>query len=717
MKKGIQIKINGIWVNLEEDFEIDFKQTSFVFNDQGTFSFPFEIPLKANPLLVKNIADPFGKIYLSDLDYSDAEIWFDEILLYRGIVRTDDEVDIEDTLPFTFTANGGDFLSRIDKLNMRDVPLDRDIKLGYVVKTAFTSVNVPVGPSLPLCVTWQISLPKHIFMNYTESNVSAPYPASPYCNVRVCGNNGLGQYKILDAHRPYSGVCFYVMYFLHCLFQHLHIPVDDSSLYDADGRFRFEDLNRLAFFNTQCHSVEKGEPFNVILQQLRDEDFLGPEFELFQRAVHAFGYIERHAGDYSYTAVNVYATNENFPEGKVKELLDDLSSAFGLRFVYDGYAGRIHTVLLRDVFTSRDICALDVPIIDMSLTQTRARRIRLTYGVEDDTAFNYSDYSNLSEYPDYASIIAQGASVFDTRCFLDRKTGNTYRIKVNKETGRDPSFFEVGGFGDYVSGAIEGEDEETVKIGFAPVILNDVTKHMKTDAGEVYSQGQVLAAYTDVELKPEDIFNGEVQTVAVMSSFAPNVTVTFPEITARCPENYDLESGGDAPLQSYDAGYTLGVMRGPGNTARLEYPYPNYDGEGNSSFAFVESTYAFTADSCNNHGLFYDYNGMEPGGVEQEGRFSLKLTARKFDEKGQPLPIDTNYENRGLVSAFLSEYLYFMANKKTIVLSVDMTLSQIINIDFSKRYRIGDYVGFINEISYTLATDGVHNVEIELFAL
>ena len=124
------------------------------------------------------------------------------------------------------------------------------------------------------------------------------------------------------------------------------------------------------------------------------------------------------------------------------------------------------------------------------------------------------------------------------------------------------------------------------------------------------------------------------------------------------------------------------------------------------------ANYAFTADSCDNFGRFFDYNGTEEGGVDQSGRFSLKLVAEK-----EGYPIGDNYRNRGLVSKFLSEYLYFMAHKKTVMLTVKMSITQIINIDFLKRYRIGNYVGFINKVSYSLTPNGIEDITIELYTL
>ena len=175
---------------------------------------------------------------------------------------------------------------------------------------------------------------------------------------------------------------------------------------------------------------------------------------------------------------------------------------------------------------------------------------------------------------------------------------------------------------------------------------------------------------------------------------------------------YDTESNDEPPLRSYDAGYTLGIMRGPGNESGVEYPQLNYDGEGNDSWVQTVGSYAFTSDSCDMYGRYFDYNGTEAGGADQSGRFSLKLVAEK-----DGFPIGDSYKNRGLVAKFLSEYLYFMAHKKTIVLTVKMGITQIINIDFLKRYKIGEYVGYINKVSYTLSSTGMEDVEIELYTL
>lgn len=100
-------------------------------------------------------------------------------------------------------------------------------------------------------------------------NVSVPYPEAPFCNARICyAHYGLdadgktssakaeynencvwedyGPIWTLEADRPQSGICFYVLFFLDCLFEHLGLSFDNSAL------TAIEDFRRLCFFTTKC---------------------------------------------------------------------------------------------------------------------------------------------------------------------------------------------------------------------------------------------------------------------------------------------------------------------------------------------------------------------------------------------------------------------------------------------------------------------------------
>ena len=113
-------------------------------------------------------------------------------------------------------------------------------------------------------------------------NVSQPYPLKKYCNSKIAyahhdaeynseskiweskddiikadkRQRGVAEdkspYWVLDADRPASGICFYVAYFLECLFKKLGVA------YDMTALTNIEDFNYLAFFSTQCHYDTRG---------------------------------------------------------------------------------------------------------------------------------------------------------------------------------------------------------------------------------------------------------------------------------------------------------------------------------------------------------------------------------------------------------------------------------------------------------------------------
>ena len=727
---GIQIKINGKWAYLPDDFSLSLEQTSPVFNDQGTFSFPFEIPLEPNREIFQNIADPYGDIYLNDIDKMPAEIWFMGVMLYRGKIETDSEIEFEESVPLTFISGNSDFMDRIEEINARDVPLDQQIKLGYLVSEAESEK-----------VRNKVNLPDYVMMNYTEYNVSEPYPIKTYCNVRVCMSNADGYYKVLDAKRPYSGVCFYVMYFIDCLFKYLNLTVKRNDMGEV------EDMNRLVFFTTQCHVTQSEDRREIPLSEIMRKDFLGPNFQLklWSRSSRpGVADTEISTNEFKYYAYDLYATNENFPDVSAKDIIEDLKNAFGIKFIFDSYTNEISVIYIKDVLEDKEEEILTPEeILDFSLKREKIQGERLTYGEDNDDAFNYDDYNLTKQYDNYQEILNDGISSFDRYCKIDKTTGNAYRVKVNKQTGGDPSLFEVGGFRDYIYPK-DADSPEDITINFKPIITNYVSAELLADGGitknvnsrsdfssrsntrppttmerpgntnPLDTKSRLEAVFVDVELE-----NGTEIDKNISEGYAyfrrgstEGYLMRYIYLRALCPELFDTESNDESPLRSYDAGYSLGIMRGPGNESSIEISDTNYDGEGNDTWIQTVGSYAFTSDSCDCYGRMYDYNGLEEGGADQSGRFSLKLTAEK-----DGYSIDGEYSKRGLVSKFLSEYIYFKENRKTIILSVRLSITQIIGINFLKKYRIGQFIGFINKISYTLGVNGLTDVTIELYTI
>lgn len=708
--KGIQLKLSGEWVALPEDFSLKLSQTNPLFNDDGVFSFPFEVPLEPNRVLFKNIADPFGDIELKEFDGMEAELWFNGVLLYKGITETDEEIEIEDSIPMRFLSGNGDFMKRIEGLNAQDIPLDREIKLGYVVTKAIAPPS-STGSSR----NDTVNFPEGIMMNYTNYNISNPYPIGVFCNARVCTSNENGKYKTLEAKRPFSGVCFYVMYLLDLLFDTLKISVSRNDL------GLMEDMSRLAFFTTKCESYLSEEEVTVPLSEIRSKDFAGEEFKVVLHRNREGRAEEVHVetNSFTYKKRDMFATNKNFPDISITDVIEDFNTAFGVRFIQDVRSNSISILYLKDIFKSEEIVEIGNTILSYGVNKRKNANILLTYGVSDNTAFNYDDYRFVKEYDGYKLVLAAGISSFSRDCAIDKLTGNAYRVKVNKETGGDPSLFEVGGYRDYEIGEKETEEKQSLSINFAPVMVNDTTGGDKYHAGRrdrsaarasgTDNTDQTFAVFADVELISAEVFDGELYTF--MDGTRKDYKYGYVYLKANAPEQYDKESEDESPLRTYDGGYTLGIMRGPGSDSKVEY-VEDYDGEGNASWVQTAANYAFTSDSCDNFGRFFDYNGTEAGGADQSGRFSLKL-----DPVKEGFPIDSNYAQRGLVSKFLSEYLYFLAHRKTVLIEVDMNIVQLINLDMMKRHKIGDFVGFINSISYSMTVNGMEDVTIEMYTL
>lgn len=62
-------------------------------------------------------------------------------------------------------------------------------------------------------------------------------------------------YYILEADRMQSGICFYVLYFLDCLFNALGLNYDNEDLLSVG------DMKRLCFFTTHCkYDIERKYP-------------------------------------------------------------------------------------------------------------------------------------------------------------------------------------------------------------------------------------------------------------------------------------------------------------------------------------------------------------------------------------------------------------------------------------------------------------------------
>ena len=690
-----------------------------------------------------------------------------------------------------------------------------------------------------------VNVPEEVtsFINVSSeygSTVNSPYKNEqgqtvpwPFCNARVCYKHyaldksdnestadwtvmpkdgkyqyeDYGPYWVLDAKRPQSGVCFYVLYFLDCLFDHLGVTFDKQALMDIN------DFRHLCFFTTHCkyYTEPTGKTlsgFDAINEWLDSRGCGGrlsvddPEeknldsFVVAQLGEYEVGKddVEQIKASGTITTRSItadiqamYANSDNFPDVSVQEVLDAMEAAFGIRFHYDYEQNKVTAYLLRSVFRDTDnILDFHGQVVSMRKMTEKITGFRQKYSAEgtDREQEQYirrqkRDYNtdfDYREYPEGRTVIDktytqifQNISANDMNVYVDQTTGNAYRIKVDKDaaTASDlrPVLFEVGALHGISVGDCSPENEDYVKeykIGFQPIMFNDANYYQELLAAQgsvnvqtpqgtkrltVKSNAQpVLAAYVDEDMEHEFVpqkINNVITNVLVDIYLTENLETV---------ESYDPSGteDGNSPLQHYDWGLAVAMMRGGGTDMKVQQYDYDYDGFANSKWRTVAGLYALATDSIDQMGNEYDYNGVSEGLGGGE-RFSLKVTGYKpfrYKYVGDSLKIstdprewgdaswlvpcsndivnlvthqvETKIRTRGLYDTFMSELCFFLLNRKKYKINVLTTVAQIADIKnhWLSRWRIGQKVGYINKVRCQLAVDReTREAEIEFYAI
>lgn len=236
-----------------------------------------------------------------------------------------------------------------------------------------------------------------------------------------------------------------------------------------------------------------------------------------------------------------------------------------------------------------------------------------------------------------------------------------------------PSLFEYAGYMDAEDGDCTGEEEtiETVTVGFKPAIMNDL--NMDAERGKNGTppvKKQRFALFVDESMQPRrcnylnpedhDYFNdpqniylvdalyfdgspassmkadgivkpGEFAVRSDMYAHLDNATAKIRysqwsvsvttdimfdidgHINEGCrlylQDNFEPNEDGVNPIEKHDWGLTLGIMRGSGSDAHVNYTFDWDDGENNDTW-YIEPGSSVTAhpDTCDNYGNEWDYN-------------------------------------------------------------------------------------------------------------
>ena len=847
----LALKINNKYVVVPEDFSVDFEDVNPLWNDYESFAADIMLPIEVNRGLFADMDTIQSDKTMISLDDLPMQIIVDGIPYRSGKSKSSDNEIIEDTMSFSMIQSSLTLEDMVANLTCQDIPVKDKIKIGEMVgnvkievsynvqlnikgtlndnknKNTFTEtidVSNPGRDDGKFVDELTLELPALGFSKTTDtgtgeslSNVTLDYTSAKFCNARVCyrhyeknedgtSSNVLSQketydpYFVLEADRPQSGICFYVLYFLDCLFHYLGFNYNNRKLTTIG------DMNKLCFFTTHCKYDLEKHPYNGtkfksiddINKWLADNKTNGKlEFangdEVHIESVTG-NYNGRevtavvgeggqfHLADYDVTVqefydlwythsnetksitadwMDMYANSKNFPNTGVKSVLDSLWAGWGIRFDVDYEQNKVTPYFIREVFRdTSDPIVMDVQLISIHRINEKISGVRMCYSEESDkkeqqknvsegvrdynTDYDYVDYNKVNTSKTYLDIL-QNRSATDMTCYITPNTGNAYRIKVDKDAKTAgemrPTAFEVGGYKGVEIGDCSDKNKDYVEeliIDFTPVILNDVNGKNERNAGtsanmssssvsgtaelkgNLADRKQVLAAFVDEDMWHENI---PIKIQNAMGNSYRNYTLDCVLTTDECYDPSGSEDG-NSPLQHYDWGNAICMMRGGGADMQIQkYDY-NYDGCGNYKWRTTAGDYTMNPDCIDNWGNDYDYNGTSDG-IGDDERFSLKIQAYKevngqilcnADEVDKDGNITRKVRSRGLKDTFMSEYIHWLMNRKLVEIKFRCEPSQLANIQWRKRYRIEDYVFYWNKINYTVtAKDGLGVVTAQVY--
>lgn len=772
MAEGLALQIDGKWAVLSDDVSVDIENSSPVWGEGSSFTLPFELDIEPNRHIIGNSDQITGQSVFDVLDGKPAILYTLGIPVYSGIIKLEDEVEItEGKVDISLVSGNLPFNEMIEGMNCQDVELKDEIIIGERVRLIEVAVHDGVL-SDEILYRGKMYAPESFMWMRNDGvntvNTTKPYPQMPYCNIPICYQmpdekednpieqkwNGYetigsddrllriydkettGEYVVLGADRSLSAPCFFVLYFLECLFKKIGCSYSDENIK------AMEDMCRLAFVSTKCAYDEI------------DSLLLCDIFKLMMEKGFNISYPSelskpQYFIDYNIPLIKCKANSKNFPDTDVSSVIEGLENGFGIRFIFNEKENHVSMVFIKDILADPDVIKINVSdIYSVNKVENRIRGFKLTYGgSEDDTAFNYNNWGSLAPVDSYNQIVSQ-ISAYNKVLYLHNKTGNAYRVKVNNQATSsdelDPSLFEVGGFVDATYGDVSKEEfVEDIEMKFTPVTMNDVytKKQFRVSRGrtidDTSNNTQKFAFFLDVQMKrPRWIPRTTWSFIESRTNREYDCSFTYFEdqrfdekiaIAKQSSDRPDKRKSGkqgsfflryenDSPIQSFNTGLMLGVMRGGGSDAGVDEFDENYDGEGNSKYVLTSDTPSFHSDTVDNYARVFDYNGSESGGVDNTGRFSLKLRAEKPKPEGGFREITEPYaQKRGLYDKFYTEYAYFVTHRKIVRISCRMEMADILNIDWTKRYHIGQYVGFVNKYNFSVDSRGISNLNLEIY--
>lgn len=582
---GLELKIfwkdargnqHSEWAVLNKGQKISMERSSPLFNESGTFSYPFELPYMVNRHIFGNMALPENEFGIDDVEYK-FELYCNGLFLFYGDLIVE-EGEIEDSISTQLRIGNNSFFDKIKDLNCQEVEQAEKVRVGiWAGWLPISNLTEPYGDKFKFCNIREI-FPR---IEKTYNLIDTGFEGLIKTEFKVEG------VPVIEPDSDAAGICFYVIYLLDCIIKMLNLRLTENAM------LNYEDFKRLAFINIR-----------------REMQFDASDYE-----------------DNKPETMFAVATSKNFPDVTVETVLNALKNAFGIYIVNSEFNSDIKIILIKDVLSNPKNVKANWSVVSEKKSLYRFKKnivIKYSEGDDDDTAFNYTDFENVKTIQSYNELIdlmnEKGLNPEDTTCYVDLNTGNAYRIKVDSQTYDNPALFEVGQFNKYEINLGKKETEE-LDIDFVPVVLNDITSEEIRKRHDYKIEN---AIFFDLELTPRDVGWFDLGPGIVHILGSKDVFRIDPKELSKYGSKFMLGimrgPGADMTIDPTIDDYV--------------------DQIGGNSFVIANGTAATTADNIDLFGRQYDYNGENGGvGSDSvEERFSLKLKATKKDYTANTMP-------------------------------------------------------------------------------
>lgn len=128
--ENLALKIDGQWAVLGPSGKISIERTSSLWNESGSFSYPFTIPYRENRHILGIFDLPESNARLNEYK-SNFELYCGGLLMLSGVCNLKSD-EISEYIEITLGSGKNSFYDSLSDLNCREVEQSEDVIIGQL---------------------------------------------------------------------------------------------------------------------------------------------------------------------------------------------------------------------------------------------------------------------------------------------------------------------------------------------------------------------------------------------------------------------------------------------------------------------------------------------------------------------------------------------------------------------------------------------------------